>query len=281
MKKSYLKARKKRRKGTIPPAKKALGQNFLTDEHLLDELAELTQASSDDCVLEIGAGPGGLSLPIAKRAGKLICVELDGDLLPYLKIKLEGHENVSIIQGDALTLDLDEILSPYQNIRIVGNLPYHLTTPLMEKFFSLQTPVKSVSVMVQKEAGERICADRGTSLFGPLGALVRLHGEPEVAKEVPARLFSPPPKVDSVFLHIPFYENLMAYEDRRKLMRFIRQCFLQKRKTLYNNLQSYKSLPRETWMDIFHNLDLLPTVRAEEVDVDTFRRLYTLIEEKQ
>ena len=200
MKKSYLKARKKRRKGTVPPAKKALGQNFLTDEHLLDELAELTQASSDDCVLEIGAGPGGLSLPIAKRAGKLICVELDGDLLPYLKIKLEGHENVSIIQGDALTLDLDEILSPYQNIRIVGNLPYHLTTPLMEKFF-LYKRLSSRSALWCKGGGRAHLRRSSSSLFGTLGALVRLHGEPEVAKEVPARLFRRPQGGQCVFTH--------------------------------------------------------------------------------
>ncbi len=279
MKKSYLKAQKKRRKGTSPLAKKALGQNFLTDESLLEELAGLTEASSEDCVLEIGAGLGGLSLPLAKRAGKLICVELDSDLIPYLKIKLEGQTNVNIIHGDAQALDLEEALSPYQNIRIVGNLPYHLTTPLMEKFFSLRTPVQSVSVMVQKEAGERICTSSGSSLFGPLGALVRLHGEPQIVKEVPADFFSPPPKVDSVFLHIPFHKNTIGYEDRLKLMKFIRQCFLQKRKTLYNNLQGYKNLPRETWMDIFKNLGLPTTVRAEEVDVETFGRLYTLIQE--
>ncbi|MDO5022841.1 MAG: 16S rRNA (adenine(1518)-N(6)/adenine(1519)-N(6))-dimethyltransferase RsmA [Eubacteriales bacterium] len=218
-------------------AKKSLGQHFLKDENILNQSVALADVSKDSAVLEIGGGMGDLSRKIAPLCKKLFIVEKDEDMLPFLRVALDGFSNVHIILGDALKTNFEELLKEEENIQIVANLPYYLTTELMERFFLLGLPIKSISVMVQKEAGERILAPPNSRERGPLGLLAELKAECRGKIDVPAMCFNPPPNVDSLFLHFVAREKaLVKQSEIPKLYKFFKLCFLNRRKTLVNNL---------------------------------------------
>lgn len=248
-----------------------LGQNFISDEALLQKLVGLACVTKEDGVLEVGSGMGDLSYCLAKAAKQLITVEVDERLVPFIRLKLEKEENVQLICADALRLDMDALVEPIAPLRIVANLPYYLTTPLMEKFLSVKTPVRSISVMVQKEAALRLTARPRETGWGPLAILAQITTEPETKLSVPRTCFTPPPKVDSAFVHLPTRaEPLIKEQDRPAFLRVVRASFSNRRKTLINNLMPFFGLSRPQAESLIEGLHFSPTVRAEEMDIADF-----------
>lgn len=253
---------------------KALGQNFLSDEQILSDIVAVSGVTPEDAVFEVGAGMGDLSFFLAQSCRKLLSVEVDDRLLPFLKLKLNGLNNVDILHSDVQKLNLVQLLAPLPPLRVVANLPYYLTTPLLETFFHLEVPLLSVSVMVQKEAGQRVLAGPKEDGWGPLPILIRVKAEPRIALNVPSHCFTPPPKVDSVFLHMPFRQQpLVPVERQPAFFRLVRLAFAKKRKTLLNNLMPGYGLSRTEAEEMLAACGFSNTIRAEEMDIPDFALL--------
>ena len=250
---------------------KSLGQNFLTDEGILGSIVHSAAINKEDTVFEVGTGMGDLSRVLAGACGQLVTVEVDAHVLPFARLKLQEFDNVRIIQGDIRRLNLAEILDPLGAFKITANLPYYLTTELIEMFMLLRQPVASVSVMVQKEAGQRVLAGPSQDGYGPLSILCRVKAAPQKALDVPARYFSPPPKVDSMFLHMPMRSTpLVPGEEQPFFFRTVRAAFSQRRKTLLNNLMPSFHLERQAAEAVIKDCALPLTVRAEEMGIPQY-----------
>lgn len=250
-------------------AKKTLGQHFLKHEPTLNSIVKISQVDSSATVLEIGGGMGDLSKLLAPLCSKLIVVETDEDMLPYLNIALEEYNNVHVLHEDILKLNLYELLENEKPLQVVANLPYYLTTEIMERLFLLSMPIKSISVMVQKEAGERLCAWEGSKQRGPISLIASIRSESVQKILVTRDKFTPPPSVDSVFLHFSMrHEPLVSYSELNNIMRFFNMAFSMRRKTLVNNLGSIadKKLLAETLV----SLNIKPNARAEELSTEQF-----------
>ncbi len=250
-------------------AKKELGQHFLKHEPTLNSIVGISQVDSNATVLEIGGGMGDLSRLLAPKCKKLIVVETDDDMFPYLNIALEQYDNVHILHEDVLKLNLYELLKDESPFQVVANLPYYLTSEIMERLFLLPMPIKSISVMVQKEAGERLCAQEGSKQRGPISLIASIRSESVQKIDVTRGKFTPPPNVDSVFLHFDMRSRpLVPYSELNKIMRFFNIAFSMRRKTLVNNLGSIadkKMLP-----EILISLGIKPNARAEELSTEQF-----------
>ncbi|NLA53922.1 MAG: ribosomal RNA small subunit methyltransferase A, partial [Clostridiales bacterium] len=185
-------------------AKQALGQHFISDADLLDDLVSVSSIMPEDSVFEIGPGLGGLTEALAKRAKSVLALEVDAQLLPILSVTLHGMENVQVVEGDIMTTNLDKLLSPLGPFKIVANLPYYITTPILNLLLNLKLPIISISVMVQKEAAERLVALPSTPSYGPLAVLAQYRAKPKIARIIHADQFTPPPKCESAFMVMPF-----------------------------------------------------------------------------
>jgi 16S rRNA (adenine1518-N6/adenine1519-N6)-dimethyltransferase len=258
---------KKHYKGGVR-AKKSLGQHFLRDEAVLNEITALSKIQKNSSVLEIGGGMGDLSRKIAPLCKKLFVIEKDKDMLPFLQLALKNCD-AQIIEGDILRCDLEELLKNESSIQIAANLPYYLTTEIMERIFMLNLPIHSVSVMVQKEAGERLTAHEGSKKRGPLALLASLVAIYEDCVHVPAGCFTPSPKVDSVFLHFAMKEELpVPKTEVKKLYGFFKLCFSKRRKTLANNLTGIAA--KEDIESMLESLGLRRDIRAESLPLEKF-----------
>lgn len=256
-----------------------LGQNFISDEALLDQLVAIAGVTKEDSVFEVGSGMGDLSCRLALAAKKLITVEVDERLLPFIRLKLDKMDNAEVVHADAQKLNLDEMLRPLAPLRIVANLPYHLTTPLMEQFLLLNAPLRSISVMVQKEAAQRLVARPRQEGWGPLAILAQVKTLPKEKLFVPRACFTPPPKVDSAFVHLPARETPPVEARHMKgFLRVVRAGFSNRRKTLINNLMPFFGLSRPEAEDILNALHFAPTLRAEEMDIGDFEALRAALE---
>lgn len=252
----------------------ALGQNFLFDQDLLHRLVDQTQVGVEDIVLEIGAGRGDLTQALSQRCSQVIAVEVDERLEPVLKERFASTPNVTIVMGDIMDLDIATQMGEYGSFHIVANLPYYLTTPILTKLFHLNLPIKSVNVMVQKEAAQRVIAQPGTPEYGPLAVLAALRGMPKATLLVPARLFTPPPKVDSIFLVIPFFDTPeVLVEEPELFYKVLGAAFQMRRKTLANNLVSVFGMQREDANRLIIACNLDERVRGERLGLDDFARL--------
>lgn len=253
---------------------KALGQNFLDDEALLSSIADACCVTSEDTVFEVGAGLGSLSVQLAKRCKQLITAEVDARLFPYLKAAFLPYDNITLLEGNALRLDLSTLLRGREPVQIIANLPYYLTTAFIEQFLNLSFPIKAVNVMVQKEVGEKILSEPGRDGWGPLPIRARVMTEPRLALDIPARCFTPPPKVDSVFLTMPLrLRPLIPPEDQPLFFRTVQAAFSQKRKTLLNNLMPAFGLGRETCLGLIEKAGLPPGIRAEQMSLEAFEQV--------
>lgn len=251
-----------------------LGQNFISDEALLDQLVSIAGVTREDAVFEVGSGMGDLSRRLALAARKLVTVEVDERLLPFIRLKLDQLDNAELVHADVQRLDLNEMLRPMQPLRIVANLPYYLTTPLMERFLMLDVPLQSISVMVQKEAAQRLTARPKKEGWGPLAILAQVKTAPEERLFVPRASFTPPPKVDSVFVHLPVrQEPLVEKQHMKGFLRVVRAGFSNRRKTLLNNLMPAFGLSRPETEELMNGLHFAPTLRAEEMDIGDFEAL--------
>ena len=225
---------------------KKFGQNFLIDTHVLDKIIRSAEISRDDMVLEIGPGIGTMTQYLACAAGKVIAVEIDRALIPILEDTLEGYDNVRVINGDILKIDLPKLVEEENGgrpIKVVANLPYYITTPIIMGLFEGDVPLKSITVMVQKEVADRMQAAPGTKDYGALSLAVQYYAKPYIAANVPQNCFMPRPRIGSAVIRLERYEKPpVEVKDEKLLFSIIRASFNQRRKTLANGLKNSAEL---------------------------------------
>lgn len=276
-------------------AKKKYGQNFLIDKRVLDRIIEGAGISGEDTVLEIGPGIGTLTQALCLRAGKVIAVEIDKDMIPLLQENLSGLDNYEIINEDILKLDLKEMFGASSSLReetdfkngestgglkVVANLPYYITTPIIIELLESGAGFDSITVMVQKEVAERMQAGPGGKDYGALTLLVRHYSEAEVIANVPPNSFIPRPGVDSAVIKLSLLKKpRVETEDPGRLFAIIRAAFSQRRKTLSNALKNDAALkiPREKTEEALETMGLKTDIRGERLSLEEFAELSRLI----
>ena len=266
MKKSFEDARRRENGGIH--YKHDLGQHFLYDEALLASLVQATGVTSRDCVLEIGPGAGTLTKCLCAAAGKVIAVEVDHDVIPFLKVNTEGFDNLTIVEGDVRKLDLKEICAPLgENFYVIANIPYNITTPIFEMLWDSGLPIRQISVMIQKEVAQKLMAAPSTDLYGILSVRCQLLCRPTLVQIVEAERFTPPPKVDSAFVRLDMRsEPPLPIKDEKLLMRMVKAGFGMRRKTLTNALKGV--VDGDRLRAALEQSDLPSSVRGEALSVE-------------
>lgn len=262
---------------------KSLGQNFIVNPSVCPKIAELGGAEPEVGVLEIGAGFGVLTNELAARAEKVVVVELDSRLLPVLSYTLSDHKNVKVVNQDILKTDLPALLAEEfgeMEVVVCANLPYYITSPILMMLLESRLPVKSITVMVQKEAGERICAVMPSRACGAVTAAVRYYSKPQILFPVSRGSFYPSPNVDSMVVRLDVKKELpLEGEAEKRLFRVVKAAFGQRRKTLVNTLSSGLKIEKARAAEAIAEAGLKPTVRAEELSLDEFIRLSQILTE--
>ncbi len=253
---------------------KALGQNFLVNPAVCPKMASLCGADSRTGVIEIGPGAGVLTNELAQISCKVAAVELDKRLLPVLAETLAAHDNVKVINDDAMKLNFHQLIQDEfagMEVVICANLPYYITSPILMRLLEERLPVKAITVMVQKEAADRICAEPGTRASGAISAAVRYYCVPEQLFKVSAGSFLPAPKVDSAVIRLNILkEPPVQAADERLFFKVVRAAFLQRRKTLSNSLSAGLSLPKAAVGEILASAGIPANARAEEMTMQQF-----------
>lgn len=258
---------------------KKFGQNFLVDEHVLEKIIRAAGVTKEDLVLEVGPGIGTLTQYLAEAAGQVIAVEIDGKLIPILEETLGSYENVMVIQKDILKVDIRQLAEEYHGgrpIKVVANLPYYITTPIIMKLFEENVPVENITVMIQKEVADRMQACPGSKDYGALSLAVQYYADTYLAANVPPNCFIPRPNVGSAVIRLTRHENPAVEVDDEKLMfSLIRASFNQRRKTLQNGLNNSPELSydKEEIAQGIESLGLSPTVRGEALSLQQFAQL--------
>ena len=262
---------------------KKYGQNFLVDTHVLEKIMDAAEITKEDCVVEIGPGIGTMTQYLAERAGAVVAVEIDKKLIPILDETLAAYDNVTVLNEDIIKVDLNRIVEEKNGgrpVKVVANLPYYITTPIIMSLFENRVPLKSVTVMVQKEVAERMQAGPGTKNYGALSLAVQYYAKPEVVANVPPNCFIPRPNVGSAVIRLTRYEEYpIAVKDENLLFALIRASFNQRRKTLANSLSNAGnlSLSREQVAAALEEMQLSPTVRGEALTLAQFAELADLL----
>ncbi len=265
MKRSYEQARRREAEGVR--YKHDLGQHFLYDEALLDELVAQTGVGKADSVLEIGPGAGTLTRSLCRAAGQVTAIEVDRDVLPFLRVATEGLTNLRIVEGDVRKLDLREVCAPLgEGFFVIANIPYNITTPILELLWDGGLPIRQIAVMVQKEVADKLLAAPSTPAYSLLSVRCQYLSQPRLIATVPAERFTPPPKVDSAFVRMDMRTQPPApVRDERLLMRMVRAGFGMRRKTLVNALKGV--VPADALRAALEANGLSPTVRGEALSV--------------
>lgn len=261
---------------------KKFGQNFLIDTRVLDRIIEASEITKDDCVLEIGPGIGTMTQYLAESAREVIAVEIDKALIPILGDTLKDYSNVTIINEDILKVDINKIVEEKNNgkpIKVVANLPYYITTPIIMGLFESHVPLKSITVMVQKEVADRMQVGPGTKDYGALSLAVQYYAKPEVVANVPPNCFIPRPNVGSAVIRLTRYENPpVKAEDEHLMFSLIRASFNQRRKTLINGLMNGGlGLSKEKIQTVLEEMQLPLTIRGEALTLAQFAQLSNLL----
>lgn len=255
---------------------KSLGQNFLIDGNIVRSIVRESNITKDDYVLEIGPGMGTLTEELAINAKKVVGVEIDRALLPILDETLENHDNVEIVYGDILKIDIEKLIEEKLNkgpVKVVANLPYYVTTPIIAKLIEEDLNLESITVMVQKEVAERMAAGPGSKIYGSLSVFVNFYCEPEILIKVPKTVFMPQPKIDSSVIKLNLKENLPDI-DREKLFRVVRAGFSKRRKTILNALSSYGfDIEKDEIRSILEKINISPSERAERLSLEDFMNI--------
>ena len=265
---------------------KKFGQNFLIDTHVLDKIIAAAEITEDDFVLEIGPGIGTMTQYLAQAAGKVAAVEIDKALIPILEDTLSGYDNVTVINEDVLKLDIAKLVDEENGgkpVKVVANLPYYITTPIIMGLFEKHVPIESITVMVQKEVADRMQVGPGTKDYGALSLAVQFYADPYIVANVPPNCFMPRPKVGSAVIRLTCHENPPVQVDDEKLMfKIIRASFNQRRKTLANGLNNSPelSIPKETIIESIEELGKGASVRGEALTLEEFARLSNIIGRK-
>ena len=264
---------------------KALGQNFLINPSVCPRMADDAVRSDNTGVLEIGPGIGVLTNELLKRAKKVVAVELDKRLLPVLDETLGEYDNLKVIGADVMELDLHRLIDEEfsgMEVAVCANLPYYITSPVIMKLLEEKLPVSSITVMVQKEAADRLCAEPGTRDSSAITAAVRYYCEPELLFKVSAGSFMPAPKVESAVIRLTLREPAVHPKDEKTFFKVIRGAFAQRRKTVLNSLSSSLSLDKQVMRDILVTADVDINARAERLTLEDFAAiadtLYSLSE---
>ena len=255
---------------------KKYGQNFLTDPAVLADIVEAAGVTKEDAVLEVGPGMGTLTRQLARAAGRVLAVEIDQNLIPVLEEELQDIKNVQIVQGDILKMSLSDLTQDMKNLRVVANLPYYITTPILMKLLESDLAYTTITVMVQKEVAERMTAVPGNKTYGALSLAVQYRTRPEVDFTLEPEAFYPPPKVQSTVITLHRYEKPpVPVSDERLLFSLIRASFNQRRKTLANGLFNGMGLAfsKEEWADLIVAQGHSPTVRGEALSLEEFAAL--------
>ena len=257
---------------------KKYGQNFLIDPNVLQRVIDAAGVAEDDCVLEIGPGIGTMTQLLAERAGKVVAVEIDRNLIPILEETLSPYPNVTVINEDILKLDVRELVSGQEGhpVKVVANLPYYITTPIIMSLLESGAPLENITVMVQKEVAERMQAGPGTKEYGALSLAVQYYSEPEVVANVPPNCFIPRPNVGSAVIRLTRYGTPpVQAADAGKLFAIIRASFNQRRKTLANSLGNAPGLgvSRERVAQVLEEMGLPAMVRGEALTLTQFAAL--------
>ena len=264
---------------------KKFGQNFLIDPTVLDRIIRAARITKEDCVLEIGPGIGTMTQYLAESAGSVVAVEIDQNLIPILKETLAEYDNVSIINDDILKVDLNKIVEEKNGgrpIKVVANLAYYITTPIIMGLFEKQVPLQSITIMVQKEVADRMQVGPGTKDYGALSLAVQYYAKPEIVANVPPNCFIPRPNVGSAVIRLTKYEQPpVTVRDVDRMFAIIRASFNQRRKTLVNGLGNAPELglSKERVAHALEEMQLLPTVRGEALTLAQFARLSDLLGE--
>ena len=256
---------------------KSLGQNFLINPSVCPRIAEMGGADENTGVIEIGAGFGVLTQELAKRAKKVVAVELDSRLIPVLQYTLADYDNVKVINEDVLKVDLPGLIAeefPGMEVVVCANLPYYITSPIIMALLEQRLPIKAVTVMVQKEAGDRLCAPMPSRECGAVTAAVRYYSEPKVLFPVSRGSFCPAPNVDSMVIRLDVKDALpLQPEEEKTLFRVVKAAFGQRRKTLPNTLSAGLGISKAEAAEKMAAAGLKPTARAEELSMEQFCRL--------
>lgn len=254
---------------------KALGQNFLIDADVCPQMADSLHADKNTGVIEIGPGIGVLTKELCRVAGSVVAIELDKRLFPVLDETLAGCDNLEIISGDVMKLDLKELIkekfSDCTSVKVCANLPYYITSPVIMTLLESELPVDEIVVMVQKEAGERLCAEVGTRSAGAVTVAVNYYAESEILFEVGRECFMPSPKVDSVVIRLTVRrEKKFEVSDRKKLFTVVKCAFSQRRKTALNSISNTMGVDKNKVGTVFSDLGIDVNVRAEKLTMEDF-----------
>ncbi len=262
---------------------KRYGQNFLIDTGVLDRIISAAQITRDDCVLEIGPGIGTMTQCLAEHARQVAAVEIDKNLIPILEDTLSAYDNVTIINEDILKVDIKKIVEERNGgrpIKVVANLPYYITTPIIMGLFENHVPLESITVMVQKEVAERMQVGPGTKDYGALSLAVQYYAKPEIVANVPPNCFIPRPNVGSAVIRLTCYkEPPVQVADEKKMFALIRASFNQRRKTLVNSVGNARELgiSKERAAAALEKMQLPATVRGEALTLEQFAELSGLV----
>lgn len=262
---------------------KKYGQNFLIDTHVLDKIVKAAEITKEDMVLEIGPGIGTMTQYLCEAAREVIAVEIDRMLIPILKDTLSEYENVTILNEDILKVDLGKLVEEKNGgrpIKIVANLPYYITTPIIMGLFEAHVPLHNITVMVQKEVADRMQSGPGTKDYGALSLAVQYYAKPYIAANVPANCFMPRPAVGSAVIRLTLHKEMpVRVKDEELLFRIIRSAFNQRRKTLVNSLNNRAEfgIEKERIKEAIQELGVSPAVRGEVLSLEQFAELSNII----
>ena len=262
---------------------KKFGQNFLIDTRVLDRIIQAAQITKEDFVLEIGPGIGTMTQYLCENARQVAAVEIDKNLIPILADTLSQYQNVEVINEDILKVDINRLAQERNGgkpIKVVANLPYYITTPIIMGLFESHVPIESITVMVQKEVADRMQVGPGTKDYGALSLAVQYYAKPEIVANVPPNCFMPRPNVGSAVIRLTRHQEVpVQVEDERLMFRIIRASFNQRRKTLANGLNNAADIPlsKENIALAIEKLGAAPGIRGEALTLEQFASLSNII----
>lgn len=253
---------------------KNLGQNFLIDDTVLEDIVEGAEVSKDDFIIEIGPGVGTLTRELLKKSKKVCSIELDSDLIPILEEELKEFDNFQLIHKDALKINFDEIIGEEKSVKVVANLPYYVTTPIIARLLKEGYKFKSLTIMIQKEVAERIASEPNCKEYGALSILVQYYCDTEILRKVPPTCFIPQPKVDSIIIKLDrLDEPRVKVKDEELFFKIVRQSFNMRRKTLRNAIKSLGDVSGDHIEKVFNDAGIDPRRRGETLSIEEFGKL--------
>lgn len=266
---------------------KKFGQNFLIDPHVLDKIIRSADITEEDCVIEIGPGIGCVTQALLENAGKVISIEIDAQLIPILTEQFGGEPNFKLIHKDVLKVDLKKLIeeeSPNRKVKVVANLPYYITTPIIMTLLENELPIDSITVMVQKEVADRLASKPGTKQYGAITVSVNYFCESYLVANVPRNCFMPRPNVDSAVIQLKLHdEPAVKVKNTTQLFKIIKAAFMLRRKTLLNTLAAHGELgiEKDKLKQILEDSGVGAQTRGETLSIEEFARLSDFIDENR